>query len=99
MSAYKMTFGIKNKFRLFKFRIKTTKKTGKSFQPRCVWIRLCDHFGVTPANMTWMVTISYSRSESFRLCLAGCCQYDVIQYDIITVATLPRTAVVLYATI
>ena len=31
--------------------------------------------------------------------LVGHWRYDVIQYDVVTVATLPHTAVVLYATI
>ena len=46
-----------------------------------------------------MVTISDLRHESLRLHLVGHCQYDVIQYDVVTVATLPHTAVVLLATI
>ena len=60
-----------------------------------MYMPLCDHFGV----MMWMVTISYSRCRSLRLHLAGHCQYDVIKYDVVSVATLPHTAVVLCATI
>ena len=41
-----------------------------------------------------MVTISDSQCEPLRLRLVGRCQYDVVQYDVVTVATLPHTVVV-----
>ena len=72
---------------------------------------LCDHNGVRVCIYHYvitlglrskydvMVTISDSPCASLRLRLIGRCQYDIVYYDVMTVATLPHTTVVLYATI
>ena len=44
--------------------------------------------------MTWMVTISYLHCQSVRLRLAGHCQFDVVQYYVVTAVRLLHTAVV-----
>ena len=45
------------------------------------------------------VLISGSGTYDLLQRLAGRCQFDIVQYDVVTIATLPHTAVVLYATI
>ena len=76
-----------------------------------MYILLCDHFEVIVCISCYVitlrlrskydviVTISDSPCASLRLRLVGRCQYDVVYYDVMTVATLPHTTVVLYAII
>ena len=75
-----------------------------------MYILLCDHFEVIVCISCYvitlglrskydvMVTISDSRCKSLRLRLVGCI-FDIVYYDVMTVATLPHTAIVLYANI
>ena len=55
-----------------------------------MYIPLCDHFWAMH-KYDVMVTISYSHCKSLRL--------RFVQYDVVTVATLSHTGVVLHATI